>query len=241
MREFLINYNIYSLIIDILVIILILYNIIKSAKQGFISSVVSLILTVISFIFVWPLSEKISSYIYISYFKDFISGLIETKLSESGATLLSIKNFLNQDFLGVNLNNLNLDDKNLINSVSNIISDKFVFPVINIFMNIIILMVMSLVISVIIKFFKKLFKCFSYIPILGKFNMFLGGIFGFLKSIVLISFISVIINSLISVSENRWTILNSQVINETSVLKKCDKIIKTDKIISFLDYLKQKF
>ncbi|MBP0979228.1 MAG: CvpA family protein [Oscillospiraceae bacterium] len=245
MKEFLNNLNIPAIIIDMFLIILILYNIIKASKQGFISSLISLILTVVDCVFVWPFSEKISKYIYNLYLKDAISKIIKTKLIDTGVTTESISDFLNKEFLSpenyLGLSLENIDNTSFFDSVSNIISDKFVFPVINILMNVIVLIIVSLMFSIIIKFSKKLFGCFSHIPVLGKFNMFLGGIFGFFKSIVVISFICLIINSLISVSEDKWSFLNSKILDETYVFKKYDELIEIDKISSFIDFIKKNF
>lgn len=243
MKDFLYGLNISALIIDIFLIFIIIYNVIKSARQGFISSLVSLILLVISCVLVWPLGKLTSKYIYNIYLKEMMSKLIYNKLINHGVSNIEgLKNLLNFKIPGIETSLLqnfqNINSNSSLNVISDMICDNIIYPVFNILTCVLVLIVVFFIFSLLIKLLRKIFRCFSYIPILGKLNIFLGAIFGFCKSMVIIVFIALIIDSLIIVSGNDWEFLNSQVKNDTYILKKCDEFIKIDNISHMLDEIK---
>lgn len=245
--------NINSLILDFLIIIIILYNAIKSAKQGFISSFISLILTITAYIFSIPISELISKNIYDLYLRDAISKIIENKLVDNGLSdFASLKNILNDkwseamNYFNYNIQQVNDINDNVnnissINEISNIMSDKLIYPILNILICIIVLIIISFVFSILIKLLNKIFRFFLYIPILGWINSLLGCIFGVGKAFVIITFINLIINSLIFVSNDNLSFLNSEVKGETYVFKYIDNLIDKEKIFDCWDEIKGKF
>lgn len=233
LKDYIYNLNIYALILDGLIAFVIIYNIVKAAKLGFISSLISLILTIVMWIFIWPFSGWISNHVYNLYVRDWLAKVIESKLINKG--LENVMEFIN--LFQQRLPNLSRYSEDNLSEVSNIdsigqisfiISDKIVYPLFNILVCVIILIVSSFLFSIIIKILKNLFSKFSYIPFWGHFNMILGGIFGFFKSIIFIIFISIIINSLIFFSNDRWNFLNSNVRNESFLLSLYDRFINLE-------------
>ncbi len=245
MKEFVLGLNLYALMIDGLIIFIVLYNIIKSAKQGIIGSLVSFLLLILSYILVWPVSKMVSQNIYELYFKNFFSEMIQKKLMEKGLINVdSFKNFISEilnyqrsNYVDFGINWGNIDDVSCLSEVSAIISDKVIYPVINILISIVILILISLIFSVLIKLLRKFFGFFSYVPVLGKLNRFLGGIFGFLKSIVIVSFLALVINNVILISDDQLEFLNFEIKEKTYLLKQCDRIIDSYKQIDILDFV----
>ncbi len=235
-------FNVNALTIDLLLFFVIIYNVIKSAKQGLIGSLISFLLLILSYVLVWPLSKMASDYIYNENVKQEVRQVINNKLLEKGIfNLDSISGIFNsmvgaEDYLTGNLQNI--DSTEYCKIISNMISDKLIYPFINIIMSIIIMSVFSFVFSIVVKFVSKLFKCFSYVPVLGKFNMILGGVFGFCRAMVIMAFIALIINGLILISGNELSFLNEEVKNETYILKRCDVLIKNKKFLNLTDEIK---
>ena len=235
-KNLLYGLNIYPLILDGLIIFIIIYNIIKSAKQGFVSSLVSLVLTVIMWVFIWPFSDGVSNNIYNLYLRDNLSNMVEKKLVNKGIEDIDmfIKMF-EQSFLdmGKLFNLPNIDTLESLNNISYVITDKIIYPVFHIVMCVILLIIFSFIFSVLLKILRKLFSKFSYIPVLGKINIILGGVFGFLKSIVIVAFLAVIINNLILFSGDSWSFLNSDIKKSSYLLSFYDKFINIEKDFNF--------
>lgn len=246
MRDFFCNLNIYAVILDACLIILILYNIIKFARRGFVSSLVSLLLTVASYFLILPIGNFVSKKLYNAYLRDFFIKFIENKLIKSQITDLSIlKTILdcyqsNNQTMYFNNYIVKADKFDSMNSFAGLFSDKVIYPIFNILICLLTLILISFLFKMVNKLFTKLFKCFSYVPVLGKLNVFLGCIFGFLKSVVVIWFISLIIDSVILVSDDQWKWLNSDVKSETYILKKCDEFTESFKIVDFLNNIEHK-
>ena len=243
MKEMLSGINVSAVLIDILLIIVILSNITKSAKQGFIGSIIRFALLIASYILVLPISKYISKFIYDEYLKESIVQTIHNKLINQG--------FSNINNLGEVLNDSMSMVEKLINCGANMfsndmslvdislsIADNIVFPMINIWISIVILAILSLIISLILKLIGKALTIFSYIPILGKVNILLGGIFGFFKSMIAVILISMAIDLIILVSDNQLNFLNNEIKNETYVLRYCNEIFKSEQIFNIIDKTK---
>ena len=175
--------------------------------------------------------------------------MIQNKLLEKKMdfqTILENLHCLKLDFSGLSLDlgkfGIGTDESlaEKINNISRIsdfsdmLSDKIAYPFVNIFLNIIILILISFLFSILSRFFKKFFYYFSYVPVLGKINRFLGGIFGFFKSIFVIIFMLFIINGVIVISEDKFEFLNSETKNQTFLLKRCDEFVFQNKKLDFL-------
>lgn len=246
MKDFLYGLNIYAVTLDAFLVILILYNVIKFARRGFVSSLFSLLLAVAGYFLILPIGNFVSKKIYSAYLRDFFIKIIEDKLIKNRITDLNfLKTIL--DFYPSNNQPMyfnkyigDTDKLDSINSFAGLFSDKVIYPILNVLICLVTLILMSFVFKMVNKLFTKLFKCFSYIPVLGKLNVFLGCIFGFLKSIVVIGFISLIIDSVILVSADQWQWLNSDVKSETYILKKCDEFAESFKIVDFLNSIEHK-
>ncbi len=246
MKDFLCGLNIYAVTLDAFLVILILCNVIKFARIGFVSSLFSLLLAVASYFLILPIGNFVSKKIYSAYFRNFFIKIIEDKLIKNRITdinfLKTILDFYPSNNQPMYFNKYigDTDKLDSINSFAGLFSDKVIYPILNVLICLVTLILISFVFKMVNKLFTKLFKCFSYIPVLGKLNVFLGCIFGFLKSIVVIGFISLIIDSVILVSADQWQWLNSDVKSETYILKKCDEFAESFKIVDFLNSIEHK-
>lgn len=191
--------------IDIAFIAIAVLMVIAGACRGLVVS----LLHMLKFLIGIPLSFFLSDLLYLDIYNSFIKNAVydsvlnELNDSESAENLLEgINNFVSElpDYLAKNIDLSNLSTLTA-EQISSNITDNVLEPIVLIVLKIVIfivsLVVFCIIVSILISAFSKLQKK-DHMP-LKHTNSLLGGLFGFIKAVMLIFTISVIISTVCSI------------------------------------------
>lgn len=188
-------------IVDILIIALFVFLVLKAYKKGFLSTVIdtfSLVISaVVSYMFLEPVAEGV--------YNLFVRGLVETRFTrvlDDIASSLSVADKVNAmieglppsavklaDVIGVDFNSLisSVSGQNLSNDeLIRLAVEKVGHPIMIAVTEVVTFVAMFIIIAIALKFLASIFKKANDIPLLGKLNAALGGVVGVVKAAAIV-------------------------------------------------------
>lgn len=225
----------YSLIIDIITVIVGLLIVYSGYRKGFIRSIILVVGYILSVFIAIYLSKIISQYLFDSFIRtyvvDAINSAIEVNTGDFSAAaiipiiLAQLPKFIANPILSgfggeAELYKL-IDDKSngVLENLGAVISDNVVQPIMISLLEIISCLIIFLICTIIVQIIARMFKGLYSIPIVGSLNAVLGGLLGIIQVIILYYIAALVISTIISLTANNLPYLNSEVLRSTYILK----------------------
>lgn len=213
-------------ILDLIVIGIIVYFAIVSAKHGFVRTVVELAGFVVIFLFITRFGTPVSEKIFDVTLRDSVVTKLETSLQSSADTSMQkISDALPQyikncaGFLGISTEPevLNIDD---VRAIAEKLTDNVVRPVITSLIYGIISLILFAFGMYIVRILARAVNSLFKISFIGTINKLLGAVLGAGKGIVVAFFVCIAITVIISFTENGFWIFNKESIENTYIFSK---------------------
>lgn len=227
--------NNYSVLLDVIILLIAVVIIISSYRKGFVRSIIMLAGYIASiFAAIW-LSKVLSAYIFDNYMHDAIIKNIEQTISQSAkgssfaAVLTSIFDKLPSVIVAPLLASFGGEEKIIaklqestggaVSKLSSTVSDTVVAPIVTVLLQMFFCLLIFTVCVIIVKMISSLFKGFYSIPVLGPINSILGAGIGVLKAGIVIYVLAIAAYIVISLTGNHLPWLNTNIINKSILFK----------------------
>ncbi len=225
--------EILPFLIDVAFLAVLVINFIDGRKRGFVRIVLSLIVTIASWLIASEYSQPVAVWANESFVHDLISGSIENAVashlgSGTAALIEAIPDYVANaaELAGISIQNLAsqlntaVDSAQAAETVYNAIEASFVIPAIRIVAFFIIYAIANALLSVGIGVIDKIFK----LPIIKSFNKLLGGVIGAVKGVFIIAVISLVFSLMMLLAPETQL---SQAISESAIQKILTDVIST--------------
>ncbi len=206
-----------SLVIDIILIVLIGVIVINAGKKGFASTLVDTFSIGISGFTAYHFAPSMSEWAYDLFVRDLVKNNFEKVLDDmSGGVAVNDKIYAMIESLPASALNLSeaagfnihgsinsllgvasMSNDELINFVAENIGYKIMFSITQICC----FFILFIIVAILLKFVSSFLTFINNIPLIGKINSLLGGIFGLVKAAVLICVITTVIFVIATVSD----------------------------------------
>lgn len=227
--------QIYSYIIDFIIVVIAFFTVIDAFKKGFLRSVVLLVGYFVAAIVTVKLSGYLATYIYDRFIYQnivdninsaVVAGLANMNIDEVVLASLSalptfLSSLLKVNFGGVEGIKINLEqtkttiEQNAGSTITDTIITQTIVPLLEVIFCILIFVILCGVVKAIASIFKNFYE----IPILGPINSLLGGIMGIAQAIIMILILAVISNIVISMTDNNLSFYNNSILQNTFIFK----------------------
>jgi len=214
-------------ILDIFVVAIILFSIIKGYRDGLIKMVVRTIANLAAFLLAFTIAKYFSNMIYTNFIRD----IMITKASEfnfSSQEIDTLKNTINQlpEFIHSALNSLGLDINSVIDTLEQGIDNVGLFVVDNLIQPVAVLLMSNILVVFIYMFLSPIIKLIlgklhiiNRIPFLGNTNRYVGGVGGILIGVIDWIVVSYIVNIFIIATADSNEYLNSSIVASSNIFK----------------------
>ncbi|GHV29736.1 hypothetical protein FACS189481_2970 [Clostridia bacterium] len=219
----------FAILLDTIVVVILIYFVVNSARRGFVANVINLLRYATSYFLAAALSNHLTKYIYDAFIKHNLDGFFSEKIKmlygldpniaaigENLEILETIKQrlpFLNLDGLGSSLK------KFVPGSSSQTLTDIIIYPVIRCIVGTLLFFVIMRVCKIVARQLMHVAMKINRIPLLGGFNGLLGGVFGLVEALIVIVILAEMTNAIIMVSGNSLPYLNFDVVNKSHLAK----------------------
>jgi len=219
-----------AIIIDLILVAMILFFVISSAKRGFVKLIVEFVGLIAVVVLTFSLSAPISNYTYDKLIEPSIVKTVSAESYENTQQLVEKTWDSLPKFITVNSERLSFSSQanpetiteevqeNNEAAIKNI-SQKMIKPVavkvIGLFVSVILMVVLFFIVKVLAKFINKLFS-FS---VVGKLNRTLGGVVGAFKGAVFALFFCTLITFIVSLTTNGFLIFTDENISNSIIFK----------------------
>lgn len=233
-----------SIILDLIVVLIIAFFVITSAKRGFVRTAIEIVGFFLAFYLSLSLSGIAANFIYDGFVKEPMLAQIEEKaddlikdslptvdLNENDDAIISqnsveIYNALPQFIVGV-AKNYDITPEGFAQTIKNnndsnateLLLDYAVKPIVVNLIKIILFIILFIVLSILVKWLAKIVNRIFSIPIIGGLNRTLGAVFGLIKGTIIAAAVCIAISFIISFSENGILFVTSQTIENTYIFK----------------------
>lgn len=220
----------FSLILDLIVVAIILFCILHSAKKGFVKVVVGVVGLIAAYMLAFTVSTPLAN---ITYDK-FIEPAMVNAVNESTDTQTdsaqtkawdAIPEFItkNAEKYGVSLSefsesvteNISNGAETAVIKASQDVIKPISIKIIGLIYSVVLMTASLFVVRILAKFINKLFS-FNFI---GKVNRILGGIIGIFKGIIFAVFFCAVISLIVSFTKNGFLIFTPENINGSFIFK----------------------
>lgn len=231
--------SLYSILLDVILLIISLCFIYAAYKKGFICSIINMVGYVVAIVCAIFLSRILSDFIFQTFLRERIfttisqqfngslSGIVngkitnETDFSNIGKQISGkLPSFFSNGVDNILTNNQSLFENFIgktITETSALITDKIIAPIIISFLKFIFCILIFVICMIIIKVILKMLNVIKIIPVVGGIDSFLGGAVGILQAFVFALIIAMTVK--ITVNLNSFSWLNDDIINNTFIFK----------------------
>lgn len=222
--------SVASLILDLIIIVIILFCILHSAKKGFVKVVLEVAGLIAAYIITFTISTPLANITYDKIIEpamvNAMSDSTETQ-TDSAQTKAwdAIPEFItkNAEKYGVSLSefsesvtaNISSGAETAVIKASQDVIKPISVKIIGLIYSVILMTASVFVVRILAKFINKLFS-FSFI---GKANRILGGIIGIFKGIIFAVFFCAVISLIVSFTKNGFLIFTPENINNSFIFK----------------------
>ena len=225
-----------AVIIDLILVAVVLFFVINSARKGFVKIIVELVGLIAAVVLTFALSSPISNYTYDKFVEPSIIKTVTAESYESTEQIVEKAFSSLPDFITVNSERLSLNSQSDIEVITDDIREKqetavknvsrqivkpVVVRVISLFVSVILMIVLFFVVKVLAKFANKLFS----FNVVGKLNRTLGGVVGIFKGVLYAMLFCTIISFIVSLTKNGFLIFTVDNINKSVIFKFFAEII----------------
>ncbi|MCR4924895.1 MAG: CvpA family protein [Clostridiales bacterium] len=223
-----------NFIIDILLIALFVFFVVRGAKKGFALSLLEFAATILAGVVAYYLSGIIAPIMYATTFEKTVVNSISAQIGAGGASVAqeaaavidTLPGFLikGSSAIGIDVNHImsSINTMNLSGaSVAQALSDNIVEPIVTAFLRSILFIVLLVISIVVLKFVVRIVNKIFKLPILNSANKILGAVMGALKGVVAVLLVSLSLSMFVSLEGDT-----------TSVIAKS---IESSKIVSVAD------
>lgn len=227
--------NLYSLILDAVVIILAILIIRAGYRRGFLHSITMAIGFVAAAVIAMTFSGYAARYLYDGFLEKPIADAIEhTVLAETDALsfdtvvpelLDKLPKIVSNSVLAVYggeadlIRSLQEGTDGALENFGTVITENIISPVaISLLQALMCLLIFSICV-IIVKMVAGVFRGFSGIPVIGPINSLLGALLGTVQALILLYGLSLIVSVVISLSANKLEWLNTGIIDATWFFK----------------------
>lgn len=227
--------GIVSIILDIVLIVIFVAFILVAAKKGFAKTLLELVAVVAALVLSYQLSPIAAQTTYDSLLKQKMISSIETRIDEkiesstvaqkAEATLDAIPDFVVSlaSSAGVEIDSIKskiATEKFISENVAAELVEKVAAPIVVSALTILFFMILSMIFIFAFKFLAHLISKIFDVPLVGTANKVLGGILGACKGVIVIVFISTVLNFLFANSEGEF----ADAVNNSFVIGLLDNI-----------------
>lgn len=227
--------TIFSIGLDLLIILLVVFSIKTGYKKGFLRTIVALAGYILSIFIAINLSNAFAPILYENTIKEGIQKKVNSAVSQEikdtgieqavSSTIESMPDYISKlvtDYFGGENGIVEKLEKNKEQATTDFgttIADEIVEPIVVPLIRGIMLIVIFAICIIIVNLVARLFQDFYKIPIIGGINSFLGGVLGIFKAIIIILILVSISKAIISVTGNNLSYFNSDVIQSSFIFK----------------------
>ncbi|MEG0663630.1 MAG: CvpA family protein [Clostridia bacterium] len=222
--------NFYSVLLDIILVLIGLLCVYTGYKRGFIAALLSICSWIISFVLAIFLSGVISQFTYDNFIapgveksiSDTIKSSVDTQSLKNGIDTqldkmpVIIKDVIYDTFPNLE-NNLAKYLENDASEIPKTISHDIIKPVVTVAISMICFMILFILLSIIFGFIARRFRGRIRIPIVGQANAILGGAIGIIKGLIMIFIVVIICDIIISATNNQLPVLNKEITEKSYV------------------------
>ncbi len=231
-----------AIIIDLILVAVILFFVILSAKRGFVKIIVEFVGLIAAVVLAFSLSAPISNFTYDKAIEPTIIKTASAEATENTQQLVEKTWNSLPDFITANSERLSLNSEQFSQNITENmqegtevaiknLSQQIIKPaavkVIGLFVTVILMVVLFFIVKVLAKLINGLFS-FS---VVGKLNRTLGGVIGAFKGIVFAMFLCLVISFIVSLTKNGFLIFTVDNINKSVIFKFFTEIIPFNKFI----------
>lgn len=227
--------QIYSLLIDIIVIAIFAVIVVSAYRKGFLRGVISVIGYIAAIFLAIVISEYMAKFIFDAFIRDniiesintqFASGIDQTNISLVVTGILAsipkfFANSITTHFGGEQgiIDSIENAFGGNIDNVSTVITDEVLSPIITALVQTIVCVILFFIFITIVRLISGMFQGFYAIPIIGPINSLLGGVLGIIQAIIILLIISSVCHMAISLSANGLEYFNTDIIEKTFIFK----------------------
>ena len=225
-----------SIAIDLILVAVILFFVISSARQGFVRLIVEFVGLIAVVALTFSLSTPISNYTYDKLVEPSIIKTVSAESYENTEQLVqktwdSLPKFITNNSERLSFSSqanseiiteqINENNEEAIKSVSQQMIKPVAVKVIGLFVSAILMVVLFFIVKVLANVINKLFS-FS---VVGKLNRTLGGVIGAFKGAVFALFLCTVISFIVSLTENGFLFFTVDNIDKSVIFKFFTEII----------------
>ncbi len=213
-----------SVFLDIAIIFLILFFVIRGYKNGFIMSALSFLNIIISFVVSMFLSDIVSDFVYLKIIKPNMILKISDSIMNGSNSVDGILNFLPSFML-----NVISSEPRLISEINNAIYNnsqvapsmvaEIISPVIVGTIKIFVSFILFAILGIILKMIKSTISGVLNISLLRGLDSILGAVFGGIKGLIAVIFSVIAIEILVMFSGNGEETKFLEIVNNTSIFR----------------------
>ena len=213
-----------SVFLDIAIIFLILFFVIRGYKNGFIMSALSFLNIIISFVVSMFLSDIVSDFVYLKIIKPNMILKISDSIMNGSNSVDGILNFLPSFML-----NVISSEPRLISEINNAIYNnsqvapsmvaEIISPVIVGTIKIFVSFILFAILGIILKMIKSTISDVLNISLLRGLDSILGAVFGGIKGLIAVIFSVIAIEILVMFSGNGEETKFLEIVNNTSIFR----------------------
>lgn len=215
---------------DLLALFIIVWNIYRCAKKGFLRTVVAVICYAAAAILAKVLSPAIAVWLYNNYIGEIVRGVVFESVEQSlqqganaaGNLIVALPGWL-QMAAGPYLPDKNVEipaiqlDNTTKQIIGGVVDSALIQPITWLMTAVLFLFLFSLM-AVLVRMIARLFDGINKLPVVGTVNTILGGIIGVLQGAVVLLVVSAVLNLLIFFTSNTLWWMNESVLDSTYIL-----------------------
>ena len=221
-----------SYILDAIIILIILFGIITSAKKGFVRTLIEVVGFVAAIVIALTFSSLISNTVYDKMVEPTIAKTVEATVTEGAQDVTEAvdtvwnkmpKFITESSFLDLSKNEITqkveLSAAGGTEALTASISENFAKPVVTKLLSVILSVVLVIVLLFVVKISAKYINKLFSISFVGDINKTLGGILGIIKGGTLAVVFCLIVTLIISFTKNGFLIFTYDAINSSYIFK----------------------
>jgi len=219
-----------GIILDLIVVAIVVFFIITSAKRGFVRTLLDVVAFFLSLYLSITFSGVLAEGAYNLFIKDAIVQTVEESTSGLTTSLVNIEEALDSmpDFIANAAENYGVSNKGFAEFLSTADNgvgfaehavDYVAKPIIVNALKTVLYIILFIVLCVILKFVARIVNKLFNIPIIGGLNKTLGAIFGLVKGTVIAAALCIAISIIVSLTKDGFLIFTNENIESTYLFK----------------------
>jgi len=216
-----------GIILDLIIVAIILFVILQSAKHGFVRTFIELAGFILSLMVAVSISGNLAAQIFDNQIGPKISSGIEEKLQKSESSIVDSVQESVPAFVVSGAKALNIDIKDIaqqntgdsISQISDNITQTVAKPIITALLQAILITLIFAVLMFLVRFLAKAINKIFNLPIIGSINKILGGCIGAAKGIVVAVAFCFVLSTIISVTSNGFFVFTKDAVDSSYIFK----------------------